>query len=135
MGGQSFTIGSNGPSECIRLLIDGKHQRVYLSHIEKIADLLGNHGSGPLPTPTCRIRELGYLVETAEMDPVVVPEISEAGYAEPLSLGERIIAIKAKLQPSTLQLPVSKGVDPLAYDTDEEYHAAVQAASAPLSLR
>lgn len=112
IGNRSFVLEKNGDRPCIRVSIDGLRRRFYLTDIEWLADLLGDHRPDPLSdtdevartTTTCSIGELDYRSKPTQNQQNHGPEISALAYGG-LGLAKRIAALKTAQQPHSTTLP------------------------------
>lgn len=83
MAGQPYTITRNGGRECIRVMIGGTRQRVYLDQLEWLADLLDLGGGDPLSTTTVRsIVDVAYPTVPADLPAPHLTTISELACTE-----------------------------------------------------
>jgi hypothetical protein len=110
--GRPFLIETHGDRESIRVMIDGKRERLYLNVLKWFADLIVEpEPADPLTiTNYISIRELAQQVETSENTLPGAPETSELAHRG-MSVRDRITALK----PPEAPVPADDDEDPLNF--------------------
>lgn len=113
--GRPFTVTKNGERECVRPMIGGKRQRLYLDQIEWLAGLLDDGGADPLPTTIYSSGDLAYPVDPLENAVETTTDISSLAYSGELAGLTEWLAIQ-KAQRDLPMTGSESGVDPLEFE-------------------